>query len=127
MKKSGYSNPYYIVEEDSGSIVVYNFFENVKESLRQIADIKSFSVDPAWTTRQLGTKICKEFGNGKVAVIDNYAVLVQESGAIVTFMKYDNTKGALREVAEKIGFSYDSAWTTRQFGSKLINELNNKK
>ncbi|MCR5424680.1 MAG: hypothetical protein K6E93_08005 [Bacteroidales bacterium] len=36
----------------------------------------------------------------------------------------DNTKGALREVAEKVGFDYDSNWTTQQFGSKLVGFLN---
>lgn len=124
IKKSAYSQPYFIVEEENGSIKVYNFFENVKESLRKIAEIKSFAYDSSWTTRQFGSKICKEFGDGKVANINNYVVLVKDSGEIVTFMEYDNTKGALREVSEKIGFTFDSNWTTRQFGHKLIETLN---
>lgn len=124
IKKSAVATPYFIVEEESGSIKVYNFFENVKESLRKISEIKSFSYDPSWTTRQFGSKICKEFGNGKLAAVDNYVVIVEDSGAIVTFMEYENTKGALREVAEKINFTYDTAWTTRQFGHKLIEALN---
>ena len=33
----------------------------------------------------------------------------------------------LREIAEKEGFEYDANWTTRQFGSKLIDFLNEKK
>ena len=30
------------------------------------------------------------------------------------------------EIAEKEGFEYDANWTTRQFGSKLIDFLNEK-
>lgn len=123
IKKSAYSAPYLIVEEESGSIKVYNFFENVIESLRKIAEIKSYKYDSNWNTRQFGANICKEFGNGKSALVNNYVVLKEDSGSIVTFMLYENTKGALREVADKIGFTYDSAWTTRQFGHKLIEAL----
>ncbi|MDD6583042.1 MAG: leucine-rich repeat protein [Bacteroidales bacterium] len=35
----------------------------------------------------------------------------------------DNTKGALREISEKVGFEYDPKWNTQQFGSKLIDFL----
>ena len=47
-----------------------------------------------------------------------------EEGSIQVYRDYDNVKEALREISEKIGFEYDPAWTTRQFGSKLIDELN---
>lgn len=53
-------------------------------------------------------------------------IVQNDEGGIVVFRTYDNIKGALREISEEIGFSYDPAWTTRQFGSKLIDALNGK-
>lgn len=35
----------------------------------------------------------------------------------------DNTKAAMREIAGLIGLDYDDAWTTRQFGAKLMKAL----
>ena len=60
----------------------------------------------------------------KFARSGEYVILQTEAGSIITAKFYDNVKGALREIAESIGFEYDEAWTTRQFGSKLIDELN---
>lgn len=37
---------------------------------------------------------------------------------------FDNTKAALREIADQVGFAYEKAWTTQQFGSKLVDFLN---
>lgn len=62
----------------------------------------------------------------KSAISGEYIVTVEDSGSIVVHRVYDNTKGALREIAEKIGFEYDKEWTTRQFGSKLVDFLNGK-
>lgn len=45
-------------------------------------------------------------------------------GSIQVYRDYDNVKGTLCEIAESIRFEYENAWTTRQFGSKLIDELN---
>ena len=52
---------------------------------------------------------------------------VLDNGGIEIYRIYDNVKGALREIAEKEGFEYDPAWTTRQFGSKLVDFINEKK
>ncbi|MBQ0019390.1 MAG: hypothetical protein KBT39_02600 [Bacteroidales bacterium] len=53
-----------------------------------------------------------------------YVIFKTETGSIQVFKDYDNVKGALREISEQIGFEYDTAWTTRQFGSKLIAFIN---
>lgn len=37
---------------------------------------------------------------------------------------FNNTKAALREIADQAGFAYEKAWTTQQFGSKLVDFLN---
>lgn len=62
----------------------------------------------------------------KSATIGEYVIQQQEDGKIVAFKYYDNVKGALREISEEIGFEYDPQWTTRQFGSKIIDAINEK-
>ena len=63
----------------------------------------------------------------KSAITGEYVVTVLESGSIEVYRIYDNVKGALREISEKEGFEYDPKRNTRQFGSKLVDFLNNKK
>lgn len=60
----------------------------------------------------------------KSATFEDYLISVEENGSISVYREYQNVKGALREVSEKIGFEYDSNWNTRQFGNKLVDELN---
>lgn len=122
--KSTISGEYLIQVEESGSIAVYRIFDNVKASLREAAETKGFAYDANWTTRQFGKNLCKEFGDGVSATVGNYVIRVKEDGGIETYRTYDNTKAALREIAEKIGFAYEADWTTRQFGSKLVDALN---
>ena len=124
--KSAISGEYIIQKEESGSIVVYRIFDNVKASLREIADMKGFQYDPEWNVRQFGRKLSKEYGDGKLAFVGNYVIRVLESGSIETYRTYDVQKEALREIAGKIGFEYDKEWTVRQLGSKLIDFINGK-
>ena len=124
--KSAISGEYIIQKEDSGSIVVYRIYDNTKGALREVAEEKNFQYDPNWTTRQFGNKICKEFGDGKEAIVGCYNIRVQESGSIEVFRTYDNTKAALREIAGNVGFEFDPNWNTQQFGSKLIDFVNSK-
>ena len=63
----------------------------------------------------------------KSVIAGEYIVSVLDNGAIEVYRIYDNVKGALREISEKEGFEYDPAWTTRKFGSKLVDFLNEKK
>ena len=124
--KSAISGEYIIQKEDSGSIVVYRVYDNTKGALREVAEEKNFQYDPNWTTRQFGNKVCKEFGDGKEAIVGCYNIRVQESGSIEVFRTYDNTKAALREIAGNVGFEFDPNWNTQQFGSKLIDFVNSK-
>lgn len=59
-------------------------------------------------------------------IAGEYILSVLDNGSIEIYRIYDNVKGALREVAENEGFEYDTNWTTRQFGSKLIDFLSEK-
>lgn len=126
-EKSAISGEYVVNVSSSGSIEVYRIFDNVKGALREIAGIKGFEVDPKWNTRQFGKKLINVYGEGESAQIGNYYINRLPSGSIETYRTYENTKGALREISEKIGFEYDTAWTTRQFGSKLVDYLNSNK
>ncbi len=58
----------------------------------------------------------------KSAISGEYIVTVEDSGTVRVCKIHDNVKGALRECAEAQGFEYDTNWTTRQFGAKLIKE-----
>ena len=63
----------------------------------------------------------------KSVIAGEYILSVLDSGSIEVYRIYDNVKGALREIAEKEGFEYDVNWNTRQFGSKLIDFISEKK
>ena len=55
-----------------------------------------------------------------------WTIAILEEGTIIVFendSQTENTKSSLRYIAEYIGFSYDKSWTTRQFGSKLIDYI----
>lgn len=125
-KKSAISGEYMIGVLDSGSIEVYRVYDNVKGALREVSEKNNFQYEADWTTRQFGSKLCKELGDGKSAQLVDYYIKVLESGGIEVYRVYDNVKGALREVSEKEGFQFDTEWNTRQFGSKLIDFLNSK-
>lgn len=65
----------------------------------------------------------------KSANYGDYTIVVMSDNKVVVVKGddfCDNTKGALREVSEKVGFDYDKNWTTQQFGSKLVDFLNKK-
>ena len=53
-----------------------------------------------------------------------YVISQEEDGAIKVWKSHDNQIEALRVIAKSINFAFDPAWTTRQFGHKLIQHLN---
>ena len=68
-KKSAISGEYIITVEDNGSVRICKLFDNVKGSLRECAESVGFEYDPKWTTQQFGSKLVKEYGDGKIAEI----------------------------------------------------------
>lgn len=126
-KKSAISGEYIITVEDSGTVRVCKIYDNVKGSLREIAEAKSFEYDPAWTTQQFGARIVKEFGDGKIAAIGEYVVTRLASGKIETYRTYAYTLGALREIAANVGFEINEKSNTRNNGSKLVDFINANK
>ena len=131
--KNARSGEYMISQNAEGAIKVAKDYENDKAALREVSEKLGFEVTPSWTTRQLGRKLIEAI-NGDAAKTQEYAyaesgeyvIFQTEESSIQVYRDYDNVKGALREISEKIGFEYDPAWTTRQLGSKLIDELNKK-
>lgn len=122
-KKSATYGEYLIFQDQSGTIKVLRKFDNVIASLRAIANDVGFDYEDSWNTRSFGGKLVKEYGDNGVAQIGEYGVHILPSGSVQSFKIYSNTKGALREIAQEIGFDYDDNWNTRTFGSKLIDAL----
>lgn len=125
--KSAISGEYVVTVKESGSIEVFRIFDNVKASLRECAQEVGFAYDTNWTTRQFGNKLIKEYGEDDRAEIGGYFIHRLPSGTIESYRIFDNTKGALREIANSIGFAYDPNWNTRQFGNKIVDYINEHK
>lgn len=129
--KNARSGEYMISCNAEGAIKVAKDYNNDKGGLREIAEKIGFAYDPAWDTQQFGKKLIEEITGEHVKTNEDasaesgeYVIFKEASGSIQVFKDYDNVKGALREIAAQIGFEYDPAWTTRQFGSKLIDHIN---
>ena len=124
IKKSAISGEYMIGVKENNSIEVYRVYDNTKGALREMAEHENFEYDPNWNTRQFGDKLCKQFGDGKEATVGCYNIYLRDSGTVEVYRTYDNTKGALREIAEKVGFEVDPKWNSQQLGSKLVDFIN---
>lgn len=129
--KNARSGEYMISCSAEGAIKVAKDYNNDKAALREVAEASGFEYDTNWNTQQFGKKLIEHITGEHVATKDEasaeygeYVIFKTETGSIQVFKDYDNVKGALREISEQIGFEYDTAWTTRQFGSKLIAFLN---
>jgi len=124
-EKFAHSGSYIIYQDENGKIFVWKDFDNTKEALREAANLKGIEYDPGWTTRQFGHKLIQMLRPGlDYASCGEYFIREKADGSIFVSKWYDNVKGALREISESIGFEFDNDWTTRQFGSKLIDKLN---
>lgn len=126
-KKSAIAGEYIITVEDSGTVRVCKIYDNVIGSLREIAALKNFEIDPKWNTQDTGRRICKEFGDGMMAEIGEYVVTRRASGKVETYRTYANTLDALREIAAEVGFEINEKSNTRQNGSKLVDFINASK
>lgn len=80
------------------------------------ADMEMMLAGPAETSMQQEKILVSEVKAGAFSVVkysdNSYSVSIE--GNICA-----NAKGAMRQLAEAIGFEYDKGWTTQQFGAKL--------
>lgn len=129
--KTAQSGEYVITRNEDGAIKVAKTYDNVKGALREISKQIGFEYDENWNTQQFGKNLIKSITGEHVGTDDEasaesgeYVICKASTGSIQVYKNYDNVKGALREIAESIGFEYNPDWNTRQFGSKLIDEIN---
>ena len=127
-KKHAQCGEYLLIVEDSGSITTLRLFENTKGAMREMCETAGVDYDNAWTTRQFGNKLFNEHVGNKVfdnlVTIGEYTLQRLESGSYKMLRQYNNVKGVLREISAELGFNYDPKWNTRQFGSKLVDFIN---
>lgn len=80
------------------------------------ADMETMLAGPSEGAAASGKTPVSEVKTGSFSIIKNsdgsYSVSID--GSICS-----NSKGAMRQIAEALGFEYDKAWTTQQFGAKL--------
>lgn len=117
----------YIVEaNDNGTFTVYKIPRFTKEVLRTIWEQSGKGEVPAtWTTQDLGRRILKELCEGKKeAVIElnnvEYEITRDPNNRINVKQTFKVAKDGLKECADSIEFQYDTDWTTRQLGAKLL-------
>ena len=59
----------------------------------------------------------------ELVATDLYIVAIYDNKSIDVYDRYENAKGALRQIADENNFKYDESWNTRQFGKKIIDAL----
>lgn len=102
----------------------YHYKKETDSNNAPTKDSLAFFADGKMTVDQLSTLQVK-----KSATHKDYTIVVMKDNKVVVCKGdeyYDNTKGVLREIAEKLGFEVDPKWNTQQFGSKLVDFLNSK-
>lgn len=126
-EKSIATKNHIIVIFDNNSVVVYNKANVVKHELQKIAEANNFEYDKKWTTRQLGNKLIKEFGDDKnTFATEDFCVYKEESGSIVCGTKHpESAKEGLREIANEKGIPFEDSWNTQTFGRKMYEALIN--
>ncbi len=112
----------YIIEiADKGTVKVYRIPKVAKTALKDCADKAGVSYTDTATTQSLGKKILTNCCDGEASgTIGEYHLERRDDGHIDVYQEYSNTKGALREISELIGFEYDKEWGTQQFGANIV-------
>lgn len=100
-------------ETATGSVAAENGF--VKKNATK-TDMETMLAGPSEGAAASGKTPVSEVKTGSFSIIKNsdgsYSVSID--GSICS-----NSKGAMRQIAEALGFEYDKTWTTQQFGAKL--------
>lgn len=122
-KKSVIAGDFILEVKQSGHIDVVRVPRNAKGTMKTIAKDLGYKIEEKWTTQDLGRHLVKEFGDGTTAVFGDITITKNQDGKIEIVEIPHNTKDALEEISQQIGFAYNQTWTTQTFGKKLIDYL----
>jgi len=127
MAKSIIVGEYILQIADNGHVDVVRVFRNAYKTMTDIAAENNFEVEEKWNTQTLGSKLVKQFGDGKTAKFKDFTINKMESGKIEIFQECKNTIEALRTIAKQMNFEYDDNWNTQTFGAKMAAYLEGHK
>lgn len=122
-KKSVIAGDYILEVKQSGHVDVVRIPRNAKGTMTAIAKDLGIEVEEKWNTQDLGRHLVKAFGDGTTAVFGDVTITKMKDGKIEVVEVPHNTKEALRDISQQIGFEYDSTWITQTFGKKLLDYL----
>lgn len=121
--KSVIAGDYILEVKQSGHVDVVRIPRNAKGTMTAIAKDLGFKVEEKWNTQDLGRHLIKEFGDGTTAVFGDVTITKLKDGKIEIVEIPHNTKEALRDISQQIGFEYNPSWITQTFGKKLLDYL----
>lgn len=119
MAKSIIAGEYILQIADNGHVDVVRVFRNAYQTMKNIAAENNFEVEEKWNTQTLGSKLVKQFGDGKTAKVKDIIINKMDSGKIEIYQECKNTIEALRTIAKQMNFEYDENWNTQTFGAKM--------
>ncbi len=121
-KNSSVSIGEYMLQiNEKNSVTVYRIYKSTIAALKECAASVNFEVKDTWFAQALGRNLLKEFCNGESSgTIGEFYIERSENGHIDAYREYKNSKGAMREISDAIGFPYEKKWNTQTFGSKLM-------
>lgn len=124
-KRSVIAGEYIIEIAEKGHVDVLRIFSNAYATMKGIAESKNFFIDPTWNTRQLGSHLVKEFGDGRVAKFNDIIVkrLPNDSIEVIQETAEGKTKDTLQNIAKQVGYEFDPKWNTQTLGAKLTQYL----
>ena len=125
----------YVVQFENGSIGVYSIVQgSVLGDLRAAASQVNFKYKTDWDAEQLVKELIKKYGykhkgqhHGTLesAFVGDY--LIDYHGGYELYIKADNTKAKLTELAKKIGLKIEEKWNTQTLGKKVIDKIKETK
>lgn len=127
MAKSIIAGEYILQIADNGHVDVVRVFRNAYQTMKDIAAENNFEVEEKWNTQTLGSKLVKQFGDGKTAKFKDITINKMDSGKIEIFQECKNTIDALRTIAKQMNYEYDDNWNTQTFGAKMAAYLEEHK
>lgn len=127
MAKSIIAGEYILQIADNGHVDVVRVFRNAYKTMTEIAAENNFEVEEKWNTQTLGSKLVKQFGDGKTAKFKDIIINKMDSGKIEIFQECKNTIEALRTIAKQMNYEYDDNWNTQTFGAKMAAYLEDHK